>query len=238
VSSLFPEAVKKQLMESQGKDQLSDDTLPKGRLMTFLNDGSKNDNAFYAKRGESDDYGIESAKQIAELFPETTIMFADISGFTAWASSREPSHVFTLLENLYGAFDHQARRMGEYGGFGWCNHSFSCGFEQLNFVITFTIFTGIFKVETIGDSYMAVCGLPEPNRHHALQMAKFASLCIEEMAIITKRLELSLGPGTADLALRLGLHSGPTIAGVLRGERARFQLFGDTVSNLTQKGFF
>jgi class 3 adenylate cyclase len=80
---------------------------------------------------------------------------------------------------------------------------------------------------------VAVCGLPESNKFHALKMAKFASICIDEMTIITKRLELLLGPGTADLALRLGLHSGPTIAGVLRGEKARFQLFGDTVSDLT-----
>jgi class 3 adenylate cyclase len=101
----------------------------------------------------------------------------------------------------------------------------------MNIVRTCTDSTGIFKVETIGDSYVAVCGLPEPNRHHAVKMAKFASTCVEEMITITKRLELSLGPGTADLALRLGLHSGPTIAGVLRGEKARFQLFGDTVSN-------
>jgi class 3 adenylate cyclase len=79
---------------------------------------------------------------------------------------------------------------------------------------------------------VAVCGLPESNKHHALKMAKFASSCLDQMSIITKRLELSLGPGTADLALRLGLHSGPTIAGVLRGEKARFQLFGDTVSDL------
>jgi class 3 adenylate cyclase len=100
-----------------------------------------------------------------------------------------------------------------------------------------TNFPGIFKVETIGDCYVAVCGLPEPNKHHALKMAKFASICVDEMTIITKKLELSLGPGTADLALRSGLHSGPTIAGVLRGEKARFQLFGDTVSNYTTNCF-
>jgi class 3 adenylate cyclase len=84
---------------------------------------------------------------------------------------------------------------------------------------------------------VAVCGLPEPNRHHAVKMAKFASTCLDEMTVITTRLELSLGPGTADLALRLGLHSGPTIAGVLRGEKARFQLFGDTVSYLSPMGY-
>jgi Adenylate and Guanylate cyclase catalytic domain len=114
VSSLFPEAVKKQLMETQANEQLSDDTLPKGKLKTFLNDGNKNDNAIDDTVGGSDEFAIKNAKQIAELFPETTIMFADIAGFTAWASSREPSHVFTLLETLYGAFDRQAKRMGEF----------------------------------------------------------------------------------------------------------------------------
>ena len=48
------------------------------------------------------------------------------------------------------------------------------------------------------------------------------------MKQITNQLETSLGPGTKELALRTGLHSGPTTAGVLRGEKARFQLFGDT----------
>jgi class 3 adenylate cyclase len=108
----------------------------------------------------------------------------------------------------------------------------------LNLVLTVTNDSGIFKVETIGDCYVAVCGLPEANTNHALKMARFASSCVDEMTNITERLELSLGPGTADLALRLGLHSGPTIAGVLRGEKARFQLFGDTVSDLIPISIF
>jgi class 3 adenylate cyclase len=44
------------------------------------------------------------------------------------------------------------------------------------------------------------------------------------------KLEVTLGPDTRDLAMRVGFHSGPVTAGVLRGERARFQLFGDTVN--------
>jgi hypothetical protein len=43
-------------------------------------------------------------------------------------------------------------------------------------------------------------------------------------------LENTLGPDTSELGLRIGLHSGPVTAGVLRGERSRFQLFGDTVN--------
>lgn len=38
------------------------------------------------------------------------------------------------------------------------------------------------------------------------------------------------GPDTAELQMRFGLHSGPVTAGVLRGEKCRFQLFGDTVN--------
>jgi Adenylate and Guanylate cyclase catalytic domain len=49
-------------------------------------------------------------KPIAELFPATTVMFADIAGFTAWSSVREPSQVFTLLETVYAAFDAIAKR--------------------------------------------------------------------------------------------------------------------------------
>jgi class 3 adenylate cyclase len=55
-------------------------------------------------------------------------------------------------------------------------------------------------------------------------------LRIAVQTALTRKLETALGPDTADLALRLGIHSGPVTAGVLRGERARFQLFGDTVN--------
>ena len=47
------------------------------------------------------------------------------------------------------------------------------------------------------------------------------------MKVTTKELELRLGPETGDLGLRIGVHSGPVTAGILRGERSRFQLFGD-----------
>jgi Adenylate and Guanylate cyclase catalytic domain len=61
-------------------------------------------------------------------------------------------------------------------------------------------------------------------------MARFARDCIGRMNDLVKLLEVALGPDTGDLAIRVGLHSGPVTAGVLRGEKARFQLFGDTVN--------
>lgn len=140
------------------------------------------------------------SEPIAEMFTDTTIMFADIAGFTAWASEREPSQVFILLETLYRAFDAVASRLR------------------------------VFKVETIGDCYVAVTGLPDPNEHHAVVMTYFAYECIRQMKELTRELEASLGPGTSDLTLRVGLHSGPVTAGVLRGEKSRFQLFGDSVN--------
>eukprot|EP00980_Cylindrotheca_fusiformis_P025449 scaffold13738_cov199-Cylindrotheca_fusiformis.AAC.1 len=50
------------------------------------------------------------------------------------------------------------------------------------------------------------------------------------MKDVTLKLELSLGPDTSDLDLRTGVHSGQVTAGVLRGQRSRFQLFGDTMN--------
>ena len=59
-------------------------------------------------------------------------------------------------------------------------------------------------------------------------MCRFARLIMDKMGELTSGLEIKLGPDTGDLKLRVGLHSGKVTAGVLRGEKARFQLFGDT----------
>ena len=114
--------------------------------------------------------------------------------------ARQPKQVFVLLESIYGAFDELARKRG------------------------------VFKVETIGDSYVAVAGLPQPRKDHAVVMAKFARDCRDKIVQVTRDLEVLLGPDTGDLSMRFGLNSGAVTAGVLRGEKSRFQLFGDTVS--------
>ena len=80
------------------------------------------------------------------------------------------------------------------------------------------------------DCYVAVCGLPEPFEDHAVVACKFARDCLRKMKVLTRKLEVTLGPDTADLDLRVGIHSGQVTAGVLRGDRTRFQLFGDTVN--------
>ena len=77
---------------------------------------------------------------------------------------------------------------------------------------------------------VAVTGLPEAQATHAVNMAKFARDCLSMMRTITSELVVTLGPDTGELSMRFGLHSGPVTAGVLRGDKARFQLFGDTVN--------
>jgi hypothetical protein len=108
--------------------------------------------------------------------------------------------VFVLLETVYEAFDACAKKRD------------------------------VFKVETVRDCYVAVCGVPEPRRDHTERMALFANDCLRTMSVQVHELEVELGPDTADLGIRIGLHSGPVTAGVLRGDRARFQLFGDTMN--------
>ena len=85
-------------------------------------------------------------------------------------------------------------------------------------------------METIGDCYVAVTGLPKPQQDHAVIMAKFARDCMFKMRQVIHELKDVLGAGTETLELRVGLHSGAVTAGILRAEKSRFQLFGDTVN--------
>lgn len=173
VSSLFPKVVRDRLLNPTGKpedaplvvdtslhgsnmNQIQPPASTKLRLKSFLNSGDNvvddvgdlmNDQT--NKRGSTMYGGLSAAQAsqpIADLFLETTVMFADIAGFTAWCSVREPPQVFILLESVYGEFDSLAKRRK------------------------------VFKVETIGDSYVAVTGLPEPLADHgAFNFVFFAS---------------------------------------------------------------
>jgi class 3 adenylate cyclase len=228
VASLFPPNVRErlfQLTDQQGKSRvpsgspsMEDVTTPQGDIrepireddmvqdMTLddiqVNITTKHRLRSFLREGDAsyDGNSMNLPKPIADLYPNTTVLFADILGFTAWSSEREPEQVFTLLQTVYHGFDLLAKARS------------------------------VFRVETIGDCYVAVTGLPDPQEDHAVRMVKFARECMTKMQEITKKLEVVLGPDTGDLYLRIGVHSGPVTAGVLRGEKSRFQLFGDTVS--------
>jgi class 3 adenylate cyclase len=204
IKSLFPKGIRNKLLDDGQamRKQRFEKMLPQDYAMAMTN---KMRLANYLMpintQGRSNQTGgVLGGDPIAEFFPSVSVMYADLSGFTAWSSSREPAQVFTLLETLYGAMDKTAKKMG------------------------------VFKVETIGDCYVAATGMPDPRPDHAVLMAKFANVCLSHIKELTSTLESQLGPGTGDLAFRVGIHSGPVTAGVLRGEKSRFQLFGDTMT--------
>eukprot|EP00980_Cylindrotheca_fusiformis_P004906 scaffold1043_cov117-Cylindrotheca_fusiformis.AAC.1 len=165
VSDVFPTAIRDRLYENQAKiivtgdaDMLDDDGL------------IGLDESFAARSNPN------VSAPLADLFPSVTVVFADLVGFTAWSSAREPHQVFILLETIYGAFDKLAYR-----------HS-------------------VFKVETVGDCYVAAAGLPEPTGDHAVLACRFARDCMKKMKDVTLKLEVALGPDTSDLDLRTGIH--------------------------------
>jgi len=82
---------------------------------------------------------------------------------------------------------------------------------------------GIEKIKTIGDCYMAVCGLPKAHPDHADRMARMALRMLEE----TRRYDQEIG---LNLQLRIGLNSGPVVAGVIGVTKFIYDLWGDTVN--------
>jgi adenylate cyclase len=76
-------------------------------------------------------------QRIAEAYPETTVLFSDIVGFTPWAQQTDPDRVVDLLDGLFTRFDELAAEHG------------------------------VEKIKTVGDSYMAVAGAPEKRQDHA-----------------------------------------------------------------------
>ncbi|CAB9497323.1 cyclase soluble subunit alpha-3 [Seminavis robusta] len=187
VSNLFPAAVRERMIQDASPESFA------------AKDGFKNDGTSPHTSSALSSDAIFGSKPIAQLHPYTTVMCSDIVGFQAWASIRDPSQVFTLLETIFHAWDNIAKRRRVY------------------------------KVETVADSYVAAAGLPHARSDHAVVMCRTAVECIHRMLKLCKVLERTLGPDTGELGCRIGVHSGQVVAGVLRGDKGRFQLFGDTM---------
>ena len=222
VNSLFPEQVRKQLYQENENKQKEEPNSTAESFMRALASGAivnsllpeqvrkqlyqETNRTAESFMRSSDERLVEEStpRQNAALFEKTTLLFADLAGFTKWSSGKTPAQVFDLLEAFYGAFDAIALKRG------------------------------VFKVETIGDCYVAATGLPEPQENHAIIMVRFARDCMVKLNELKHELVDKLGAETAELEMRVGLHSGPVTAGVLRGSKGRFQLFGDTMNTASR----
>ena len=85
---------------------------------------------------------------------------------------------------------------------------------------------GLEKLKTIGDSYMCVGGMPETNASHPVD----AVLAAMEMRNIIRELALSPGPQSVSFDIRIGIHSGPVVAGVAGTRRFAYDIWGETVN--------
>lgn len=79
------------------------------------------------------------------------------------------------------------------------------------------------KIKTIGDSYMAVCGAPIANPLHGELVAEFALHVLKELEILNEKLEIPI-------QVRIGIHTGPVIAGVIGKKKFMYDLWGETVN--------
>jgi adenylate cyclase len=86
---------------------------------------------------------------------------------------------------------------------------------------------GIEKIKTIGDAYMAVAGLPEPCDDHVERAARMALGMRAALAEVNRKNDL-------DFRLRIGLHSGPAVAGVIGTHKFAYDVWGDTVNTASR----
>lgn len=127
---------------------------------------------------------------IADRFESATIVFADIVEFTPLAARLPPAELVRRLTDLFFAFDDAAERHG------------------------------VEKIKTIGDAYMAACGIPEAREDHAHRALEFARDLIRATA----------GKTDDAMSIRVGLNTGPVIAGLIGRMRFVYDVWGDTVN--------
>ncbi|XP_053545414.1 guanylyl cyclase C [Bombina bombina] len=142
----------------------------------------------------------ETGRVEPEFFEEVTIYFSDIVGFTTICKYSTPMEVVDMLNDMYKSFDHILD-----------HHD-------------------VYKVETIGDAYMVVSGLPNRNgNRHAVDICRMALEILSFMGSF-ELLHLPSLP----IWIRIGIHSGPCAAGVVGIKMPRYCLFGDTVNTASR----
>ncbi len=132
----------------------------------------------------------------ARRVDNVSVLFCDIANFTLASSMMTPEALVEWLSQTFSMID---KLVAEHG----CE-----------------------KIKTIGDSYMAVCGVPSPASDHAVRIVKLA-LAIKKFV---KTLDLNGRP----VEIRIGINSGPVVAGVIGESRYAYDLWGDTVNTASR----
>jgi adenylate cyclase len=140
------------------------------------------------KRGE---------KNISGSYPDVTILFSDLVGFTKMSSQVSATDLVKLLNDLFTRFDKRAESLG------------------------------LEKIKTIGDAYMAVGGLPIPRPDHA-------NLCADMALGMFQDLQDFNGQNGSELNMRIGMNSGPVVAGVIGFTKFSYDLWGNTVNTASR----
>ena len=134
---------------------------------------------------------------IADSYPEASILFADMQGFTARARDLTPIELVGFL---------------------------NCVFTRLDGIVERH---GLEKVKTTGDAYMVVSGLPEPRQDHAEALADFALAMRESLAGL-------VDPKGRPVPVRIGIASGPVVAGVVGTRKFYYDVWGDAVNTASR----
>ena len=131
---------------------------------------------------------------IAKEYPNVTVLFTDIVGFTKISGEMSAEEVVTMLNKMFSLFDERAQR------------------EEIE------------KIKTIGDSYMAATGLiPNKDNDGAQKMISFAQGLLEDVRSFNETSPIKL-------LIRLGINSGPLVAGVIGKTKFIYDVWGDTVN--------
>ncbi|HML93045.1 adenylate/guanylate cyclase domain-containing protein [Methyloceanibacter sp.] len=130
---------------------------------------------------------------IAETYPEVTVLFADIVGFTKLAAQLGPRETVSMLNDVFGRFD--------------------------ELVVKFKLE----KIKTIGDCYMVVAGVPARSPTHCQQVARFSLAAL-------KSFEVYAAAFSHPLRIRVGMHTGTVVAGIVGTQKFAYDLWGDVVN--------
>ena len=139
----------------------------------------------------------ESGGSKPELFSDVTVLFSDFVDFTEISTRTAPETLINELSELFTAFDDIMEK-------NRCE-----------------------RIKTIGDAYLAVCGMPNSDANHAENVVRAA---VEMMAFLNERNASS----PFQWKSRIGIHSGPVVGGIVGTKKYIYDIFGDTVNTASR----